>query len=418
MDDSLELKETGERQVKNSYLSIDLDHRVRYEFAARFVQENWTVLDISCGVGYGSYYLASMTKCKEITGIDISEEAVKYANSYFAHPKIEFKVQDINKDALSDKFDLVTCFETIEHIINPLEFLKAIVKSLNARGRIILSVPNEEILPFNKDIFKFHVKHYTKEELMDLVNKAGLFIEKEYSQNEKKVYEGLGNAFSILICKKESGFTGIPDNDIQEKYIEGIERKIDLLGWILNKSPYVEKPVISKLFSEVVNEIEAISGKLPAIYNNSLKSVNIEYDIGNPDFDGTLGYLSGGDIITQIFETKYDNWCSIELKSGLYGLDFYGTVAVSVFDNSNNQLIFNKVLSDSTWKDNTFVNIEFPTINHSASKYWKLQINLLEIDKEKSQITFYKSSFFEISGRLELNGDIQPGCLTFKLNYF
>ena len=57
------------------------EHMHRYLFAANFVS-NKTVLDISCGEGYGSYILAQ--KAKSVIGCDIDEDIVKKAKQKYA----------------------------------------------------------------------------------------------------------------------------------------------------------------------------------------------------------------------------------------------------------------------------------------------------------------------------------------------
>ena len=66
------------------------------------------VLDIGCGEGFYSIYLAS--KGFDVLGIDISENAIKYAkeNAEKAGVKIRFKVMDLKDlSELNEKFDFV-----------------------------------------------------------------------------------------------------------------------------------------------------------------------------------------------------------------------------------------------------------------------------------------------------------------------
>ena len=48
------------------------------------------VLDIACGVGYGSYLLAKNPDVKHIVGVDGDHEAADWANDNFASETIDF----------------------------------------------------------------------------------------------------------------------------------------------------------------------------------------------------------------------------------------------------------------------------------------------------------------------------------------
>lgn len=72
-----ELEFTGEFVVPNKtpYATYQ-EHINRYVFASNFVKDK-TVLDIVCGTGYGSSYLARKG-AKRVLGGDISKKAIEY----------------------------------------------------------------------------------------------------------------------------------------------------------------------------------------------------------------------------------------------------------------------------------------------------------------------------------------------------
>jgi len=75
------------------------------------------VLDIGCGEGFYSIYLAK--KGFDVTGIDLSENAVKYAeaNAEKAGVKINFKAMDIvNLSEIKEKFDFVLEWAIMHHL--------------------------------------------------------------------------------------------------------------------------------------------------------------------------------------------------------------------------------------------------------------------------------------------------------------
>jgi len=125
-----------------------LFHIVRYKFAAEYLKEKGreklTILDAACGTGYGSDILKQINPAK-ITGLDICHKTVKYANKKYGNKQCIFQVSDItDMNGFADgTFDTVVSFETIEHIDEPLAFLKNIERVLKKDGILIISTPNK-----------------------------------------------------------------------------------------------------------------------------------------------------------------------------------------------------------------------------------------------------------------------------------
>ncbi|MCP3677122.1 MAG: class I SAM-dependent methyltransferase, partial [Deltaproteobacteria bacterium] len=94
--------------------NIVYEHLHRYAYAAQFVKGK-RVLDLACGEGYGSSILAE--DAAEVVGIDRDERVIGHAASKYNRHNLSFKpgnIEDIPFD--SDEFDVVVCFEAIEHI--------------------------------------------------------------------------------------------------------------------------------------------------------------------------------------------------------------------------------------------------------------------------------------------------------------
>lgn len=141
--------------------------------------KNATVLDCACGVGWGSYLIAN-AGAKHTVSVDLSYSAIKSAKQFYNHEKIDYINADIIELSLDYKFDVITSFETIEHLENPQEFLKILKKYSNDQTTLYLSTPNGNIfksrnIPENP----FHVDEYSKNQLALLFDNAGWSI-KEY----------------------------------------------------------------------------------------------------------------------------------------------------------------------------------------------------------------------------------------------
>lgn len=156
---------SGERQVAPTREGIRRDHVSRYEFAREQLKPGSKVVDLACGVGYGSDLLASAGH--KVTGIDINREAIAYAAEHYAGNGARF-VCASGDDLELKEFDAVVSFETIEHVRDPVALLRGFRK---AAPRLIASVPNEEKFPFTGQ--QFHFRHYTKSDFEGLLLEAG-----------------------------------------------------------------------------------------------------------------------------------------------------------------------------------------------------------------------------------------------------
>ena len=141
-------------------------HLKRYEFAKQFCAGK-LVLDIACGVGYGSVYLAQ--SAKKVFGGYISEEAILYAKKHYQKENIQFMVMDAACLEFPDKyFDVICSFETLEHLDNPQKYLTKVKRLLNEGGIFIISTPQVKrtrIKPKNP----YHKIEFSKDDLLNLL---------------------------------------------------------------------------------------------------------------------------------------------------------------------------------------------------------------------------------------------------------
>lgn len=122
-----------------------LEHQFRYNFAKIFVK-NKVVIDLGCGVGYGTFVLAK-ARAKKVYGIDIDNDAIEYAKSHYCDKNITYNV----RDALKSKFpsrvaDIIIAFEVIEHVNNPKKFLEEAARLLKPNGIFIMSTPHQSMV--------------------------------------------------------------------------------------------------------------------------------------------------------------------------------------------------------------------------------------------------------------------------------
>jgi 2-polyprenyl-3-methyl-5-hydroxy-6-metoxy-1,4-benzoquinol methylase len=145
-------------------------HLQRYEFAAEYVQPG-RILDIACGVGYGTHLLAEKRKdIVECIGVDVSKAAVEYAMQYYVHPRIHFQEHDAMTFTDEKGFDSIVSVETLEHVPEPGILLKHLHGLLRSGGILIASVPTTP----STDVNPYHLHDFTQRSLRNMGNKHGL----------------------------------------------------------------------------------------------------------------------------------------------------------------------------------------------------------------------------------------------------
>lgn len=165
---------SGERQVATTVEGIRKDHFERYLWAASRMKD-CIILDLGCGVGYGSRLLTDAGNY--VVGIDNDVETLDFANQHFLTEKCRFTQCDLNVGFNAPDHDTVVAFEVLEHLMDPREMLKAL--SLTT-GMLFASVPNEDGFKFTGQ--KFHQRHYTKAEFETLLNESGWHVTEWWGQ--------------------------------------------------------------------------------------------------------------------------------------------------------------------------------------------------------------------------------------------
>lgn len=114
-------------------------HLKRYDFA-RARCAGLEVLDIGCGAGYGSAYLAQ--KARQVKALDTDSEAIGYARAHYQLENLEFQVADAGRLPFGDMFfDRICSFEVIEHLDDPERCLAEAGRALKKNGIFFISTP-------------------------------------------------------------------------------------------------------------------------------------------------------------------------------------------------------------------------------------------------------------------------------------
>lgn len=160
-----------------------------------FNKSNGKVLDIGCGAGDFLQYMKE--NHWNINGVDTSNKARKIANK-----KLNIKVMD-PKDWINnkEKYDVITCWHSLEHVHEPWVYLDKIKKSLTVDGFLIVALPNYQST--DAKIYKEfwaaydtprHLYHFTIKSMNKTIKPHGLNIESIYRMNFDPFYVSMLSA--------------------------------------------------------------------------------------------------------------------------------------------------------------------------------------------------------------------------------
>jgi ubiquinone/menaquinone biosynthesis C-methylase UbiE len=230
-------------------------HIYAYKYASDFV-ENKLVLDLGCGVGYGTNELSN--KASLAIGIDIWKEGIRYAHKKYNQSHFLI-ASALNLPFRDSCFNIVTSFQVIEHIEkkNVIQYLHEIKRVLKNGGMLIISTPNRKLrlLPFQKPWNPDHKKEYDAKELDRII---------------KKVFKN----FKIL------GLFATKKTYLVEYYRV---KQNPLFIYVLNPLSYIMKRFTPNIFLQTMKRI--IAGKADKSVYNRFIEISIE------DFNLSHKYL-------------------------------------------------------------------------------------------------------------------------------
>jgi len=200
----------------------------RANLVSKYISRNHKILDI--GSGYGFFLKEMHERGYNITGIEISKERRKISSRVSNVNVLDVNLYD-NKNL--PIFDCVTLFHVLEHISDPIHFLKVIKKYLSSNGKLIIEVPNVEdmLIEECKEYKSFywqraHMFYFSAKTLRKLLEKSDfLTIDVSYVQRYslenfmnwrikgqpqimrpsfqiKGIYKWLENYYKDYLCKK------------------------------------------------------------------------------------------------------------------------------------------------------------------------------------------------------------------------
>ena len=118
---------------------------LRLDWIARHASlEGAAVLDVGCGGGILAEAMAQ--RGAKVTGIDLSEKALKVAQLHLLESRLEVRYEDVSAETYAathaGEFDVITCMELLEHVPEPAAMVAACARLVRPGGQVFFSTIN------------------------------------------------------------------------------------------------------------------------------------------------------------------------------------------------------------------------------------------------------------------------------------
>jgi O-antigen biosynthesis protein len=162
---------TGERCVPWAEdLQVIYEHYHRYALAARLAT-GARVLDLACGEGFGPALLAA--EAREVVGVDIDPQTVQHATAHYRGDNLHFTVGSMVDPQLlagAEPFDVITCFEALEHVTEQDTLIAVVARLLGPGGLLLTSTPDVDVYSHEHgNDNPFHVRELTEPQFQALL---------------------------------------------------------------------------------------------------------------------------------------------------------------------------------------------------------------------------------------------------------
>jgi SAM-dependent methyltransferase len=179
--------------------------RMRYRIIARLLCETKgakrNILELGSGQGDLLRKLDALLPDARFLGIEMSEKGAAISRQKVSRATI------IAADIMRPPADLhpyvgwanqAVCSEVLEHVDDPVSFLRQARRYLANRGRLIITVPGGPMSAFDRHIG--HRQHFTRKKLARILAEAGYSVERVFASGFP-----FFNLFRLLIIARGEG---------------------------------------------------------------------------------------------------------------------------------------------------------------------------------------------------------------------
>lgn len=146
---------------------------VLQHLAGDLVSHARAIAEVGCGSGILQTQIEEAYG-REVAGFDLNEVALKKNVSRLS-PVHCYNILE-RHPSLQERFDVIFLFDVLEHIVDEVGFLNALIFHLSPGGRLILNVPAGQWAYSEYDRAVGHVRRYLIRTLRDAVAPTGLNV--------------------------------------------------------------------------------------------------------------------------------------------------------------------------------------------------------------------------------------------------
>jgi len=148
--------------------------------------EKNTLIDIGSGYGHISFEIGNNNPNLDVHLLETSKDRMEMGIDTFKPDKQKFNFHHNLLDQhfsakYLESFDVSLCFHVLEHVYDPVDFIKNMFSITKSRGFMVIEVPNDDddlikLSSYYKKIISVpaHVSCWTKDTLLLLVEKADI----------------------------------------------------------------------------------------------------------------------------------------------------------------------------------------------------------------------------------------------------
>ncbi len=174
-----------------------------------------SILDIGSGRGFMLYYLKKFFHYDVAIGIQPSRPALEFSRNKLGLDVFDQDFLDL--DFVGQRFDCITMWHVLEHLIEPERYIEKIYQCLEEGGKFVVEVPNLDswtarwtgVYWLGLDL-RYHLHFFTPKTLMKVLKKHHFNIKKVHTFSlEYSIYISTQSILSLLTKSDHLLFTAL-----------------------------------------------------------------------------------------------------------------------------------------------------------------------------------------------------------------
>ncbi|PDS23140.1 class I SAM-dependent methyltransferase [Flavobacterium branchiophilum] len=193
-----------------------------HEISKNYINDGDKLLEVGCGQGAFLKKINELYSLDKSIGLELNESS---KNDYGKFQVLNERIEDYSVNN-KDSFDVVCSYQVLEHIADVNSFIASKIACLKPKGKMIISVPNNDSYlkndDFNLNMPPHHMGLWTENSLKNLCNIFPLKLIKVHLEElqEYHIHTYLGSEYNLKY---------------KNKLIQSIVRKFHVLVGVYSK---------------------------------------------------------------------------------------------------------------------------------------------------------------------------------------